>query len=113
MILYHYTCDHALPKIREAGVINPYPLFGFTEMNFVWMTDLDVPDKKGLGLTSRILQCDRTKHQLILPHPLGAKRWVDVRRSMPKMITVALEEAEGALPMHWYVSMVPQREFFG
>lgn len=101
MTLYHYTCRHFVDQIARDGYLRPNPVTGL-----VWLTDLDVPDRRGLGLTSTTLDCDRLEacFQAEDGPDLEALRWVDVRRDYEPALRSALEGSPGALPMHWWVS---------
>lgn len=74
----------------------------------VWLTDLDQPDRQALGLTSFILDCDRTEHRFVLPGDSG-ERWVDWCRRvrLPRARRDLLEMADGAQPLRWWVSERP------
>lgn len=117
-VLWHYTCDHGRWALGVAGVLRPIrqhspesaSLLPAPMADVVWLTDLDVPHAAALGLTSRVLACDRTRHRYAagrLDHPQVA-RYVDVRRAL---FTAGqrrdLEQAPGAMPSHWWVSTVP------
>lgn len=109
MNLYHYTCDHAAPDIAASGQVRPLsdmtshavPPWGY----FAWFTDLDVPDRRGLGLTSNVLSCDRTARRFTVTDATEVERWVNVRRSHPW--AEGLESAPGAMPAHWWLSTEP------
>lgn len=107
MKLYHYTCSHAAPRIKATGLLlpnshphNPEPL--------VWLTDLDVPWREALGLTSTILDCDRTEWRFTLTEPVAVHPWVAVRRRFDREYVRELERAHGVMPMHWFVSTAAQ-----
>lgn len=108
MTFYHYTCRHSLAKMTPDvyGVITLEPL---SPGGLLWVTDLAVPERRGLGLTSQILNCDRTEYRLELLDGSSVRRWVDVRRSFRGLWD--LELAPGALPMHWFVSTSPERAY--
>lgn len=106
--LYHYTCDHHIDLIRVQGVLRPTRDL-VTDRVTLWLTDLEAPNRYGLGLTSHLIRCDRTRHRLVVPDPINVHRWVDVRRQYPDWWVAALEMAPGVLPMHWYVTWHPQR----
>lgn len=65
-MMYHYTCDHGYEGILRDGEVRPNP---HTKVS--WFTDLPTPDVSALGLTSHILDCDRTTHRFRATH-LGA-----------------------------------------
>lgn len=63
--LYHYTCDHRIGGIRKSGWLVPHPQIQFpSQPKLIWLTDLDLPDRIGLGLTSYTLTCDRTQFRV-------------------------------------------------
>jgi hypothetical protein len=101
--LYHYTCSHRLPGILKAGLVKPNPVTGWA-----WFTDLDVPVRDALGLTSDMLGCDRTEHRLTVLDG-GPVPYVSIRRQLPRLMREGLESSPGALLMHWWVSPQPVR----
>ncbi len=106
--LWHYTCEHGAELIRQDMTLKPInPL-----IPMLWMTDLAIPDRLGLGLTMKTLKCDRLAHRFQVVDPHEVYRWVDVRRSWRGTKgwawVQAIESTEGAMPMHWYVSKVEQ-----
>ena len=100
-LLYHYTCAHRVNQIRTSGVLRPNGVV----FCLVWLTDMELPDRLALGLTSQILRCDRTEYRVTVD--TDAARWVDYARNVPLEARRALEFAPGALPMHWWVSTEP------
>jgi hypothetical protein len=109
VILYHYTCDHRAGQIRSSGrlVGNAHPLMPHIGA-LIHLTDLDTPDRDALGLTSRILRCDRTKHRVTVETD-AAVHWPRFARTIPRHVRENLESARGALPMHWYIATEPIR----
>lgn len=112
MTLYHYTCaDHGADRIKRDGFVRPlYELVGpLTPMPtsgyFAWLTDLDVPNARGLGLTRYLAKCDRTEHRFTVADETNCVRWLDVRRELPKLHH--LELAPGAMPAHWWIASGP------
>ena len=115
--LYHYTCDHGAELIeREGHVKSLYDVLGGDEgdgnalMNipqshFGWFTDLAEPNREALGLTSITLGCDRTAHRFRVTDATEVTWWLDVRRYHP--ILWHLEEADGAMPAHWWLATEP------
>jgi hypothetical protein len=106
MSLYHYTCAHSLAKMRPDpyGYVTLQPL---SPGGLLWLTDLETPIREALGLTSQIINCDRTEYRLELLDHSTVRRWVDVRRMYRGLWD--LEFAPGAMPMHWFVSTSPER----
>lgn len=106
MILYHYTCVHGVSGIDRTLTLDPDKAMLW---RCIWMTDLDHPDRRGLGLTSDILGCDRTRYRFTVPEPVKTQRWVDVRRQCPPGLREWLESVPGVLPMHWFLSFSRQQ----
>ena len=109
--LYHYTCtDHGERGIRNAGVLRPNKHF-LLDRPVVWLTDLDEPDPWVLGLTRKVLCCDRTAVRCAVDtnHPainLGdIEPWTTYARYMPRTAREILEDV--GMPMHWYVTEKP------
>ncbi len=108
MTLYHYTCDHGFAGIRDSGwVLRPWGVPGLPQL--VWSTDLDVPVREGLGLRSKMLDCDRTQHRLTIAPDAEhlAEHWATARRRFLPTYVEALESNHGAMPQHWWVARVP------
>lgn len=109
--LFHYTCDHG-HKALGSGSCTLLPLTGqrLTPAPpaggaFVWLTDLDVPFRAALGLTSVALRCDRTAHRYrVTGGDATPLRWLQARRLFPPAYRDALERAPGAMPAHWWVA---------
>ncbi|GJF06709.1 hypothetical protein [Pseudonocardia sp. D17] len=101
--LWHYTCgDHGAPGIAATRCLLPnrhpwlpYPL--------VWLTDLDVPMRGPLGLTSNTLGCDRTQYRVRVAGD-GAVPWSRYRRVIGRHLAYPFESTPGAMPRHWWVS---------
>lgn len=109
--LYHYTCEHGQTKI----LIDHSTLRPMTD-GFLWLTDLDYPFRDALGLTSRILKCDRTQYRfdvdMVELDPTVVMPWVRLRREFEPHVVEALETAEGAMPMHWFLAVEPIKATF-
>ena len=97
-MLWHYTCDHHVEAIKAEGLARP--MLG----DFVWFTDLAEPVREPLGLTSHTLTCDRTRHRFRVAGSQSVVPYVTIRRTLPRVRRDALEESEGAMPRHWFVS---------
>lgn len=97
-ILWHYTCDHHVEAIKAEGVARPML------DEFVWFTDLAEPVRDALGLTMHTLTCDRTRHRFRVVGSASVLPYVTIRRTLPRGWREGLEESEGAMPRHWYVS---------
>lgn len=108
--LFHFTCGHHGDAIARDGYVRPAS--DLTEKrvpeyaHLAWFTDLDVPIRDALGLTRLILACDRTERRFRVLDPTDVYPWVGSvwRRDG---IGLDLELADGARPMHWFVSAVP------
>ena len=111
--LFHFTCAHRAPLIRADGYVRPLAELLDTEPArlvvpwgaFAWFTDLAVPIRDALGLTSSILKCDRTEYRFRVFPPVEVTQWASVRREFPW--AWELETADGARPMHWWISADP------
>jgi hypothetical protein len=105
-ILHHYTCDHALPRILACGELRP----GIDGV--LWLTDMAVPNRQALGLTSHTLTCDRLANRLdVSVDPRLVMWWMVFRRDClangHRAYVEARESAPGARPMHWWVAAWP------
>lgn len=104
MRLFHYTCSHARDKILLDGVLKPNER---SYRQLLWLTDLERPHVMGLGLTSFMLRCDRTEWRVSVDTEI-AVRWTkyahDTKVEWP--IRQVLDGAQGAMPLHWWVSEV-------
>lgn len=102
MTLFHYCCAHSHAQITDT--LRP-------NRGLVWLTDLNVPIRDALGLTSHMLGCDRTAHRYRVTDESVCIRWVDSRLSHligpAREQTLALESMPGVKPMHWWVAEVP------
>jgi hypothetical protein len=112
--LFHYTCAHRAPGIRDDGLVIPgtkqqrddgSPIGAIPWATFAWFTDLDVPIRDALGLTMEILRCDRTEYRFRAIEGARLIAWTSVRRNY--VWSPFLEAAPGARPAHWYVSVDP------
>ncbi len=79
MRLYHFTCAHAEACIRRDGALIPQVSWRRLDAVLldagqamtglwrapavVWLTDMERPSRHRLGLTSIVLQCDRTEYR--------------------------------------------------
>lgn len=105
MKLYHYTCCDRAEMIRRDRWLRPNPQPALDGLELVWLTDLDVPDRHALGLTSLSLNCDRIEHRIAVD--AVAVHWPVFARRLPVHQRRPLELSPGALPMHWYVATIP------
>jgi hypothetical protein len=119
VILYHYTCEHGRaalgdsdgvvvpPRVHSPGHLDSLPVRFGVLAELSWFTDLDVPYREALGLTSTLDgMCDRTRYRYRVVADRDVERWLRSRwRTVP--VLRALEHAPGAMPSHWYVSSHP------
>ncbi len=109
MKLYHYTCDHRVGGIRKQRWLIPHPqtqLPGSPEL--IWLTDLDVPHRLALGLTSYTLSCDRMRFRVtVSAAEHEAAHWPRYARGLSGAARRVVEDCDGVLPMHWWVAQVP------
>lgn len=104
--LYHYTCEHAAPKIGAAAQLRGAThdiLLGHGRL--LWLTDLDVPVARALGL-SRRPECDRTRFRVAVDgNAPNVARWLPWARKhvlLPQRQAFELND-RGALLAHWWV----------
>ena len=105
--LYHFTCAHRAPLIGGRGVLkpNPQPMLGGVAL--VWLTDLAVPDRDGLGLTSSLVRCDRTEFRYRALSHIGVQAWmISSWRARLHSDLLADFELFGQ-PLRWFVSAQP------
>jgi hypothetical protein len=105
---YHFTCDHGAHGIQRTGVLLPHrhPLLS---KKLVWLTDLAVPDRWGLGLTSNWITCDRTLNRVSVQSTATIVPWRGwaLLYEIPGALLDVLEE--NTRPDHWWVSETPLR----
>lgn len=106
--LYHFTCiDHA-PAIDHELLLRPNAHPYLPGLPLVWLTDLDTPDRTGLGLTSgHLITCDRTAYRYTVADPGGCIPWTALAHLLPRHIRDPFEDAPGRLPAHWWVCADP------
>jgi hypothetical protein len=104
MRLIHFTCDHSAAKIALDRVLRPNPL---SFRHLLWLTDLESPSVRGLGLTSYMLRCDRTAWKVVVETD-AAVRWTKWAHDNKVDFAnrLGLDGAEGAMPLRWWVSEV-------
>lgn len=107
--LWHYTCEHGYAALTETGVLVPGNHLGarVPTGSVVWVTDLQVPIRDGLGLTQVLAKCDRTAYRYRVTDASTVIPWTRARRTFPPVWRHALEHAPGARPRHWFVSSEP------
>lgn len=99
--LFHFTCDHGLAAIRRDGVIKP------GADGVAWFSSSADAPRESLGLTSRILDCDRMAHRVVVERSALLHPWGRVRSKWPLSIVDGLELAPGAEPRLWWVAVRP------
>lgn len=113
--LYHYTCHHGHDGITDRGHVLPARLLDTTlpwddmpwTMSFAWFTDMAVPTREALGLTSHLIKCDRTLHRYRVLDDAFVEWWPSFARPLSAHMRAELEQAPGARPSHWWVSTAP------
>lgn len=107
MILWHYTCEHAAPKIRAAGMLHGSAHRMLPQIGpIVWLTDLDIGARVQLGLPPIQPDCDRVAYrvQVELEEPIRWASWA--RRNLPKAQWTAVEaNCPGSLVAQWWLSL--------
>ncbi|WP_394360699.1 hypothetical protein [Amycolatopsis sp. SB7-3] len=105
---YHFTCDHGAHGIARTGLLLPHkhPLLS---KKLVWLTDLAVPDRWGLGLTSNWITCDRTLNRASVQSTATIVPWRGwaLLYEVPDVLIEVMEES--ARPDRWWVSETPLR----
>lgn len=105
--LWHYTCQHGRDRIGYSGTLIP------ASYGVIWLTDMEQPDRDALGLTARMLQCDRTQYRYRVIDRENVMHYPRARgRLVPIVVCEQIESAHGALPMHWYICATPLRAVF-
>ncbi len=107
MTLYHFTCDHGHRQIVDQLLPGSYMSTAVGASPFVWMTNLESPNRDALGLTSHFIDCDRTSFRYRVTDESSAIWWMDARRMLPEGYVGLLESSHGARPMHWWISLEP------
>jgi hypothetical protein len=120
-VLWHHTCEHAQREIgAEGNLMSVFDLEGKRAkaltvnsqmmrlwLSFIWLTDLAVPDREGLGLTMHAIGCDRTRHRYRVTDPSTCEPWGHYRMRLSPGMRDLLELADGAMPARWWVSTDP------
>jgi hypothetical protein len=111
--LWHYTCIHSSRSIAESGLVLPASAFISFALppwsSLVWLTDLAEPVALALGLTNRILSCDRTACRFQVLDETNVRRWTEAHEWRRTEWGHQLEAVAGCLPRHWYVTDQPVR----
>lgn len=122
-VLYHYSCAHRAPAIERDGVLKPgmawrhydaellahgEPMSGLWRAPAVlWLTDLETPDRKALGLTSTLIDCDRTQYRYTVQRTDDVMPW----RAFAAWHGATAEWLrileDGRQPEHWFVAVLP------
>lgn len=114
--LYHFTCEHGYAdlgpatfeepaEVKPGVLITPDKRLPWTS-KFAWFTDMPNPDRESTGLTSILTKCDRLAYRYRVLDDDGIQPWTDVARYLPR-VREQIEQADGARPRHWYVSLTP------
>lgn len=106
--LWHFTCSHGVEGITKLRLLHPNPhLLLPGRPSLLWLTDLETPDRDGLGLTSERLSRDRTEYRVRVDATYGARWWPEWARDerVPRQIRDDLETF--GRPAHWWVSPIP------
>lgn len=115
--LYHYTCEHSFAALG-IGTVTLYPGGspeaaernkdkGIWASRLVWATDLAIPDRAALGLTSYILDCDRMSYRYRIVSPEVMVPWHVLARLLTREMREEIESQPGSRPMHWWVTGAP------
>lgn len=107
MSLYHFTCEHSYRSILAEQVVRPSGVKTLAG-RFAWFTDLPACEPDILGLTSRILTCNRMEHRFTVD-PEHIRPWMSERLDLPWHLVQMLEDVPGVMPRHWYVATEPVR----
>jgi len=104
--LWHFTCEHGAAGIGRRGTLKPHAAPHMPELGaIVWLTDNSSPTSRyDLGLTSRLLRCDRMAYRYRVSAP-DAIPWAGVSHRLPVQLCADLESL--ADPSTWWVSFVP------
>lgn len=100
--LFHYTCHERRMLIGDEGWLKPSP-----QTLLLWATDLDVPVREALGLTSVALDCDRGEYRYRVLEPEKFLPWMAIRRNFRPEFVEMLEHVDGVMPRHWWVAARP------
>ncbi|MGW2095801.1 hypothetical protein [Promicromonospora sukumoe] len=118
MKLYHFTTAARAARIAQSGrLLRPHDMsdlgdalksttWGRELAGLIWMTDLDIPHREALGLTSHSIQVDRTEARFRVTGA-DAVSWMVYRRKASAELVQVLESAPGVMPMHWFVATQP------
>jgi hypothetical protein len=116
--LYHYTSIESARQIDYDGylypirTLDPQAIVSMPEamqplFDLIWATDLPVPDRDGLGLTSHSIDVDRTTVRYRILNTSLLVPWGRIRRTVDARLRDGLELAAGAMPRHWWASADP------
>jgi hypothetical protein len=117
LVLYHYTCEHGYKGLGEAGTLHTIAdrapnrvqdleRLGTPDLAYlIWATDLEVPRRYALGLTSVLLHCDRTQYRYRVLEPDQFVAWPTARKDWPSLARRL--EVGRARPLHWWVTAEP------
>lgn len=106
-VLYHYTCEDGLRAIALDRAIWPHR-HSWLGYALVWLTDLDVPDRRELGLAAADFRSsDRTAHRIDVAYRPEIQAWMQWAHNVriPGLVRDILE-AGGARADHWWISPI-------
>jgi hypothetical protein len=108
--LFHYTCDHGARLIGRSGpcVLLPF-MHPWLGKKLVWLTDLDAPERRAVGLTSTHIRCDRLRHRYVVDDQRHVRAWLDSleRLRLIESMRQAFEfddDGRPSSPEHWWIS---------
>lgn len=120
-VLYHYTSrmnawhiakdEHTLYPINDLAeddkFIEEQPDWVREGFSLVWLTDLDLAHAPALGLTLHSNWATRTQVRFTVADDRNCIPWAQYRLHANPVLVAALEERDGAMPAHWWVSKQP------
>jgi len=118
--LYHFCCTHSYQAIAQTWQVVPVSMLVSNIMDRIpdhplpplfdlaWFTDMEVPDRQALGLTSRLIRCDRTERRLVVLTPWKCQPWRawSMENLERRQQHIARELLSGD-PTRWWVSPIP------
>lgn len=102
--LYHYTCNHGSLLITDEIRPNAHP---WLPRPVIWLTDRETPDVDALGLTSHILDCNRTEYRYEIPWDPSMIWWPTYAKYALTPTIRMRFESPGTDPASWWVTEHP------